>query len=322
MHVAKNAKIYVAGHTGLVGSSVVELLTSRGYSNLITATSTELDLRDGNQVSEFFANRRPQYVVCCAGKVGGIAANNDYPADFIYDNLAIATNVIQNCYKHSVERVIMLGSSCIYPRDCPQPIREEHLLTGPLEPTNRPYAVAKIAALEMCWAYNRQFNTQYLTAMPTNLYGVNDNFDVETSHVLPALLRKFHIAKLERRESVSLWGTGKPLREFLYVADLADALLFLLNLDPPAFSSLTSCDKIPAINIGSGEELTIDALAQLIASTIGYEGRIVWDTSQPDGTPRKRLCTSQLEALGWHATTSLKDGLERIYHCLQNDPNW
>ncbi|BDV00887.1 GDP-L-fucose synthase [Thermodesulfomicrobium sp. WS] len=350
-----DARIYVAGHRGLVGSALMRQLTARGYTNLLTRTHAELDLTRQADVEAFFAAERPEYVFLAAAKVGGIYANNTYPAEFIHQNLAIQTNVIHAAWQYGVKRLLFLGSSCIYPRDCPQPIKEEYLLTGLLEPTNRPYAVAKIAGIEMCWAYNRQYGTRFLAVMPTNLYGPGDNYDLMNSHVIPAMLRKFHLAKLameknwpaieadERRHGpipedikpdlyatcfegrpprVVLWGTGTPRREFLYNDDMADACIYLMNLPDDQFDqllrpapSLEPCTLplAPLVNIGTGTDITIRELAELVRQVVGYEGEIVFDASKPDGTPRKVLDVSRITAMGWQAKHDLAAGLVKAY---------
>lgn len=308
------ASVYVAGHRGLVGSAILRRLQAGGYERLITRTHSELDLTDQSAVKAFFAQERPEYVFLAAAKVGGILANNTYPAEFIQQNLAIQTNVIHEAWRAGVKRLLFLGSSCIYPRDCPQPIREEYLLTGPLEPTNRPYALAKIAGIEMCWAYNRQYGTQYLAAMPTNVYGPGDNYDLQTSHVLPALIRKVHEAKASDAPSVTVWGSGAPRREFIYSEDLADACVFLMEQDADSFSSAFADNAAaPLINVGCGEDLSIRELIDVIRSVIGYQGETVWDTAKPDGTPRKLLDVSRLEALGWRPQTPLRQGIAEAY---------
>jgi GDP-L-fucose synthase len=310
----KSAKIYVAGHRGLVGSAIVRKLQAEGYANLILRTSKELDLKNSAAVAEFFAEEKPEFVFLAAAKVGGIVANESYPAEFIYNNLMIQNNVIHQAYLSGVERLLFLGSSCIYPKLAPQPLKEEYLLTGPLEPTNDAYAVAKIAGITMCRAYNRQYGTRYLAAMPTNLYGPGDNFDLEKSHVLPALIRKFHEAKLAGEETVTIWGTGTPYREFLHVDDLADACLFLMNLPEDRYSSLLTLHSSPAlINIGSGEEVTIRELALLVKEAVGFEGSLVFDTAKPDGTPRKLCDVSKLHGLGWKHRTSLREGIQATF---------
>ena len=320
----KDARIYVAGHRGLVGSALMRRLKVEGYTNLITRTHAELDLTDQSAVKAFFEVERPEYVFLAAAKVGGIHANATYPAEFIHQNLAIQTNVIHESWRTGVERLLFLGSSCIYPRDCPQPIKEEYLLTGPLEPTNRPYAVAKIAGIEMCSAYNRQYGTKFLAVMPTNLYGPGDNYDPETSHVIPALIRRFHEAKIRGYDEVVVWGTGAPRREFLYSEDLADACLFLTNLPNEPFTTLTAQHRIdgmpPLVNIGRGEEITIRELAELTCKTVGYTGSLAFDTRRPDGTPRKLLDTARLDTIGWHAKTALKPGLKVTYRSFLENP--
>ena len=299
-HVQRDSRIYVAGHRGLVGSAILRRLAAGGYSNIMTRTHAELDLTNQAAVEKFFRTERPEYVFLAAAKVGGILANNTYPADFIAINLAIQNNVIQAAHQHGVKRLLFLGSSCIYPRDCPQPMKEEYLLTGALEPTNRPYAVAKIAGVEMCWAYNRQHGTRFLAAMPTNLYGLGDTYDLNNSHVIPALIRKFHEAKKRRDKEVSVWGTGTPRREFLFSEDLADACVFLMTLPDPKFGPLL-CDtsRAPLVNIGTGEDLTIHELAEVVQEVVGFSGGIRWDSSKPDGTPRKLMDVTRLQGLGW-----------------------
>jgi len=315
----KTSRIYIAGHDGLVGSALVRKFTQKGFNNLITRHYTAMDLRRQAEVEVFFEQERPEYVVLAAAKVGGILANNTYPAEFIYDNLAIQTNIIHAAWKTGVKRLIFLGSSCIYPRECPQPMKEDYLLTGPLEPTNEPYAIAKIAGIKMCQSYNRQYGTRYFALMPTNLYGPNDNFNLETSHVLPALIRKFHTAKTTNAESVTVWGTGSPRREFLHVDDLADACLHIINLDEAVFASLISDTTAPLVNIGCGRDHTIRELAELIGKTVGFAGRFVFDTDKPDGTPQKLLDVSLLGRLGWSQTISLEDGIASTYQwCLDN----
>ncbi|HEX8979458.1 MAG TPA: GDP-L-fucose synthase [Parasulfuritortus sp.] len=321
----KNAKIYIAGHRGLVGSALIRNLSARGYTNLLTRHHAELDLSNEAAVECFFAEEKPDYVVLAAAKVGGIHANNTFPAEFIRDNLAIQTNVIHAAYKHNVKRLLFLGSSCIYPRDCPQPIKEEYLLTGPLEPTNRPYAVAKIAGIETCWSYNRQYGTQFLAVMPTNLYGPGDNYHPQNSHVLPALIRRFHEAKMSNAPAVTVWGTGTPRREFLYSDDMADACLHLITLDDEKFIPLLGQDRNdgipPLVNIGVGEDMTIRELAETIADVVGYKGEISFDTTKPDGTPRKLLDVSYMRSMGWCAKTSLRDGLALAYADFEREGN-
>ncbi len=308
-----DAKIYVAGHRGLVGSALMRQLQSKGYSNLITRTHAELELTDQGAVRDFFAQEKPEYVFLAAAKVGGVVANNTYPAEFIYSNLAIQTNVIHSAWESGVKRLLFLGSSCIYPRECLQPIKEEYLLTGPLETTNRPYALAKIAGVEMCHAYNRQYGTKYLAAMPTNLYGPNDSYDLQNSHVLPALIRKMHEAKLRGDREVVVWGTGIPRREFLYSEDAAGACVFLINLPEEKFASLLTQGSFPLINIGCGEDLTIRELAETVKNAVGFDGELTFDTSKPDGTPRKLLDVGRLTSLGWTYNTTLEGGISLAY---------
>ncbi|MCS5707672.1 GDP-L-fucose synthase [Candidatus Berkiella cookevillensis] len=310
----KNARIYVAGHTGLVGSAIVRALKKLSYQTILTRSHQELELTDQVAVAQFFESHKPEYVVLAAAKVGGIYANSHYPADFIAQNLNIQSNVIHQAKIHGVKRLLFLGSSCIYPRECSQPIKEEYLLSGSLEPTNRPYALAKIAGIEMCWAYNRQYGTQYLAAMPTNLYGPGDNYDLKSSHVIPALIRKMHEAKIANKEEVEIWGTGTPRREFLYSDDLAEACIFLLNLDESKYSALVSSEtQAPLVNVGCGEDITIAELANVIASVVGFEGKINYNTAMPDGTPRKLLCVEKMQMLGWQRKTNLVDGLKIAY---------
>ena len=294
-----DSRIYVAGHRGLVGSAIVRRLQADGATNLILRAHDELDLVDQAAVEAFFATERPEYVFLAAAKVGGIHANSTYPAEFIHDNLAIQTNVIHNAWKHGAKKLLFLGSSCIYPRDCPQPIKEEYLLTGPLEPTNEWYAIAKIAGLKMCQAYHQQYGFNAICAMPTNLYGPEDDYDSENSHVVPALIRRIHQAEVVTAPQVSIWGSGRPLREFLHVDDLADALVFLMR----AYSD------VDIINVGSGLEISIAELAALLSEIIGYQGELVFDSSRPDGTPRKLLDSSRLNTLGWQPRIGLKTGL-------------
>src|SRR5512139_932465 len=313
----KNAKIYVAGHRGLVGSALMRNLEARGYTNFLTRTHAQLDLTVQAEVEAFFEVEKPDYVFLAAAKVGGIHANNEYPAEFIRDNLAIQTNIIHAAYRNNVRRLLFLGSSCIYPRLAPQPMKEEHLLTGPLEPTNRPYALAKIAGIEMCWSYNRQYGTQYLAVMPTNLYGPGDNYHPENSHVIPALIRRFHEAKLANAPSVTVWGTGTPKREFLYSEDMADACVYLMNLPDEKFVPLLGQDRNdglpPLVNIGVGHDLSICELAETVKNVVGYQGAIEFDTSKPDGTPRKLMDVGRLNAMGWQARTSMQSGLATAY---------
>jgi GDP-L-fucose synthase len=310
----RDSKIYVAGDSGLVGSAPVRRLNIAGYSNIAIRKHAELDLTDPRQVRDFFERERPEYVFMAAARVGGIVANNSFPAEFIRQNLAIQLNVIDQCWRSEVNRLIFLGSSCIYPRECPQPIKEEYLLTGPLESTNRPYAVAKIAGIEQCWAYNRQYGTQYLAVMPTNLYGPGDHYHPSTSHVLPALIRKAHEAKITRSTDLVVWGTGSPRREFLYVEDMADACLFLANLPEAEFRSLLGSEaSAPLINVGYGSDLTIRELADLVARIVGFIGRVVFDSSKPDGTPRKWLDSNRILRMGWKPATNFEEGIRRTY---------
>lgn len=318
--ISTSARIYVAGHRGLVGSALVRTLQKNGYRNLILRTHAELDLTVETDVARFFASENPEYVLLAAAKVGGILANSTYPADFIRENLAIQGNIIQHSYAAGVKRLLFLGSSCIYPRLAPQPIREEYLLSGPLEPTNRPYAVAKIAGIEMCWSYNRQYGTRYLAAMPTNLYGPSDNYDLNNSHVIPALIRKIAEAREHGESSATLWGTGTPRREFLYSEDMADACLFLINLPDEQFVAIASNQhEPPLINVGWGEDVTICELAAMIADIVGFKGTIAWDTSKPDGTPQKLLDVSRLSRLGWKPSVSLRHGLELSYGAFRRE---
>jgi GDP-L-fucose synthase len=309
----KSNRIFIAGHQGLVGSAIRRGLERSGYRDLLLKTRAELDLMDRAAVDRFFAEERPDYVFLAAAKVGGILANNTYPADFIRDNLEIQTNVIDAAWRNGAKRLLFLGSSCIYPKLCPQPIREDYLLTGPLEPTNRPYAIAKIAGIEMCWSYNRQYGTQFLAAMPTNLYGPGDNFDLQKSHVLPALIRKAAEAKASGDRKLVVWGTGTPRRELLYSDDLAEACVFLMNLPDERFRTLLNSEDPPLINIGTGEDLSIRELAELVCRVIGFDGTLEFDTTKPDGTPRKLLDVSRIHALGWHASTSLEEGIRLTY---------
>lgn len=322
----KNSKIYIAGHRGLVGSALMRNLKSAGYTNLILRTHAELDLTDQAATEAFFAQEKPDYVFLAAAKVGGILANNSYPAEFIRDNLAIQTNIIHAAYKNSVTRLMFLGSSCIYPKLAPQPMKEEYLLTGPLEPTNRPYALAKIAGIEMCWSYNRQYGTKYLAVMPTNLYGPGDNYNLENSHVIPALIRKFHEAMRANAKAVAVWGTGTPKREFLYSEDMSDACIYLMNLPDGSFDALLGSDETvsgkfepPLVNIGVGNDVSIGELAILVKQVVGYTGEIIFDTSKPDGTPRKLMDVSRLNELGWSAPTSLPAGLNKAYTDFLNN---
>jgi len=307
------SRIFIAGHRGLVGSAIRRGLARMGYTNLLLKTRAELDLMNAPAVARFFAEYLPEYVFLAAAKVGGILANNTYPADFIRDNLEIQTNVIDAAYQSGVKRLLFLGSSCIYPKLCPQPIREEYLLTGPLEPTNRAYALAKIAGIEMCWAYNRQYGRKFLAAMPTNLYGPGDNFDLNKSHVLPALIRKAAEAKAAGDEKIVVWGTGTPRRELLYSDDLAEACVFLMSLPDAKFSTLLNSEQPPLINIGTGHDLSIRELAELVCRVIGFAGELEFDTTKPDGTPQKLMDSSRINALGWHSRTSLEEGIRLTY---------
>lgn len=309
----KDSKIHVAGHRGLVGSALVRRLKAKGYHNLVLRTHAELDLLDQAAVQQFFASEKPEYVLLAAAKVGGIHANNTYPAEFIHDNLVIQSNVIHSAWQNKVRGLLFLGSSCIYPKHAPQPMKEECLLTGPLEPTNRPYALAKIAGIEMCWAYNRQYGTRYMAAMPTNLYGPNDNYDLNNSHVLPALIRKMHEARQRGDNEVVVWGTGTPRREFLYSEDMADACIYLLEQADDKLASLFNNDEPPLVNIGCGEDLTIRELAELVAGVVGFKGSLAFDTSKPDGTMRKVMDVSRINALGWQRKMLLKDGIALSY---------
>ena len=298
-----DSKIYIAGHTGLVGSAIQRKLKEQGYSNIIGRTREELDLERQTQVEPFFEEQRPEYVFLAAAKVGGIFANNSFPAEFIYSNIMVQTNIIHSAYRTGAKKLLFLGSSCIYPKHCPQPMKEEYLLTGPLEPTNEPYALAKIAGIRTCQSYNRQYGTNYISVMPTNLYGPHDNFDLETSHVIPALIRKFHEAKIQSNSSVTIWGTGSPRREFLHVDDLADACVFLMN----------HYDESDMINIGCGEDISIAELALLIKDIVGYTGNIEYNIDKPDGTSQKLLDVTKLKGLGWQPKLSLREGIKKTY---------
>ncbi len=301
--INKNDKIFIAGHLGMVGSAIVRGLEKRGYNNLLIRTRKELDLLDQDGVFSFLQAEKPDYIFMAAAKVGGIHANNTYRAQFIYENLTLETNIIHGAYLAGVQRLSFLGSTCIYPRNCPQPMKEEYLLTGLLEPTNEPYAISKIAGIKMCESYNRQYGTQYVSAMPTNLYGANDNYDLNTSHVLPALIHKAHQAKITNKNKLVVWGSGKPMREFLYVDDAADALIFMMenNVNEGIF------------NIGIGEEISIRKLVETVINVIGFKGEIIFDTDKPDGTPRKLVSVERLKNLGWQATIKLEDGIEKAY---------
>jgi GDP-L-fucose synthase len=308
------AKIYVAGHKGLMGSALVRRLRASGFTNLVVRSRKELDLTDCRAVQEFFTVEQPEYVLLAAARVGGILANATYPADFIGQNLLIQTNVIHEAYRAGVKRLLFLGSSCIYPKYAAQPIDESSLLTGPLEPTNRPYAVAKIAGIELCWSYNRQFGTQFFAAMPTNLFGPSDRYDLHDSHVIPALIRKMHEAKIAGAQDVSIWGTGTVRREFLFSDDAADACVFLMNLTDAQLNLVVrQGEERPVLNVGCGQDLTIREAAELTAEIVGFKGRLIFDHSKPDGTPRKLLNVNRLTALGWRAQTSFHEGLRRTY---------
>lgn len=304
----KHARIYVAGHRGMVGSAIVRKLESEGYNNLILRTSSELDLRDQKQTSDFFQSEKPDYVFLSAAKVGGIQANNIYRADFLYDNLMIEANIFKASFDTGVKKLLFLGSSCIYPKHAPQPLKEESLLTGTLEPTNEPYAIAKIAGIKLAEAYRDQHNCNYISAMPTNLYGPNDNYDLNNSHVLPALIRKFHTAKTEGHEFVEVWGTGSPLREFLHVDDLADACVFLMK----------HYNEKLFVNVGTGVDLSIKALAEMVCEIVGFGGELRWNTAKPDGTPRKLMDVSRLHELGWKHRIELRDGITAVYEEYRN----
>lgn len=299
----KSSKIYVAGHSGLVGSTILNKLKQKGYSHFIYRSHKELDLTNPQQVKDFFREEAPEYVFLAAAHVGGIKANSEHPAEFFFINSMIQNNVIHSAYESNIRKLLFLGSSCIYPKMCPQPIKEEYLLSGYLEPTNEAYALAKISGLKMCQYYNTQYGTNFISCMPTNLYGPNDNFDLDTSHVLPALLRKFHEGKLEKKDRVEVWGTGRPLREFLYVDDMADACVFLME----------NYNGQEHVNIGSGQEVSIEDLAVLIKEIVGFDGKLEFDSSKPDGTPRKLLDVSKLEELGWRHTVSLREGIQKTY---------
>jgi GDP-L-fucose synthase len=300
----KQAKIYVAGHRGMVGSAIVRRLRTMGYANLLVRTHADLDLTSQSAVQQFLSQEKPDYVFLAAARVGGIHANNSYRAEFIYQNLMMEANIAHAAWQAGVQRLLFLGSSCIYPRDCPQPIKEDYLMTGPLEPTNEPYAIAKIAGIKMCESYNRQYGTQYVSTMPTNLYGPNDNYDLDNSHVLPALIRKAHEAKLRGDASYLVWGSGKPMREFLYVDDMADACVFLMERGDI---------QDGLFNVGTGQDVTIRELAETVMDVVGYEGEIVFDASKPDGTPRKLLNVDRMRDLGWQSITSLRQGIAMAY---------
>jgi GDP-L-fucose synthase len=314
----KNSRIFVAGHRGLVGSAICRELERQRYTNLVLRTHAELDLTDRQAVLEFYKREKPDFVFLAAAKVGGILANDTFPADFIRENLEIQNSVIDASFRSGVKRLLFLGSSCIYPKLAPQPIKEEYLLTGPLEATNRAYALAKIAGIEMCWSYNRQYGTRYLAAMPTNLYGPGDNFDLKASHVLPALMRKVVEAKRAGETKLVVWGTGQPRREFLYSEDLAEASVYLLNLPEKSYESLISQVKAPLINIGTGEDLTIRELAELVARVLDFKCELVFDTTRQDGTPQKLLDVSRIHSLGWKAKVSLEEGIRRTFASAQS----
>lgn len=303
----KSARIYVAGHNGMVGSAIVRKLKNEGYHNLILRTSSELDLRNQSLVEDFFKTEKPEYVFLSAAKVGGIHANNIYRAEFLYNNLMIETNVIHASYRNNVRKLLFLGSSCIYPKLAPQPLKEESLLTGILEPTNEPYAIAKIAGIKLCEAYRDQYGCNYISAMPTNLYGPNDNYDLNNSHVLPAMIRKFHTAKQQNSDHVEIWGTGSPMREFLHVDDLADACLFLMN----------NYDEKLFVNVGTGTDISIKALAEMVKEITGFEGELKWNTDKPDGTPRKLMDVSRIHSFGWKHKIDLKEGITSVYKDYQ-----
>lgn len=305
----KNSKIFIAGHKGLVGGAIHRRLLSEGYNNIIVRTRQELDLLSQTQVADFFKKENIEYVFLAAAKVGGIIANRDFPAEFIYENLQIQNNIIHNSYLNGVKKLLFMGSSCIYPKVCPQPIKEEYLLTGALEPTNEPYALAKISGIKMCQAYSRQYGVNFISTMPTSIYGPNDNFNLNCSHVIPALLRRFHEAKLNNLSEVIAWGTGTPLREFLFVDDLADAFIFLMN----------NYDSNEVINIGTGEEISIKELTEMIKEIVGFPGAINWDTTKPDGTMRKLIDSSKINKLGWKHKTSLKEGIKISYEWFLNN---
>jgi GDP-L-fucose synthase len=307
----KNSKIYIAGHRGLVGSAILRALEKSGFTNLIYKTHQEMDLIDQKAVFEFFKKETPEYVYLASGKVGGIMANNTYPAEFIYNNLQMQNNVIHQSYLNGVKKLLFLGSVCIYPKLCPVPVKEEYLLTGTLEPTNEPYALAKISGIKMCQSYNRQYGTNFISNMPANLYGPNDNFDLNNSHVLPALIKKFHDAKIKNKNSITLWGTGAPRREFLYVDDLADACLFLMENFNPTKEQNENGECY--LNIGAGYDITIKELAEIIKNIIGFDGELIWDTSKPDGTPKRLLDSTKINKLGWQPKINLEDGIKMAY---------
>ena len=307
-----NDKIYIAGHKGLVGSAIVRLLESRGFNNLLMVSHNDLDLTIQSDVKSFFEQEKPDYVILAAAKVGGIYANNSYPANFIYQNTMIETNIINSAFENKVKRLLFLGSTCIYPKDIEQPMREDALLTDTLEPTNEPYALAKILGIKLCESYNRQFGTDFRSVMPTNLYGINDNFDSENSHVIPGLIQRFHNAKVKKDDQVTVWGTGNAMREFLFVDDMAEASLFVLELDKQIYDANTK-PMISHINVGSGKDITIKELAEEIKEVVGFQGKLSFDTSKPDGSARKLIDVSRLSNMGWNYSTSLREGLEKTY---------
>jgi len=313
-----NDKIYIAGHRGLVGSAIVRQLESRGFTNLLMRTHKELDLTNQAQVQAFFQKEQPDYVILAAAKVGGIHANNTYPADFIYQNMMIEANVINSAYENKVKRLLFLGSTCIYPKAVEQPMREDALLTDVLEPTNEPYALAKIAGIKLCESYNRQYGTDFRSVMPTNLYGVNDNFHPENSHVIPALMQRFHQAKINNDEEVVVWGTGNAMREFLYVDDMAQASLFVLELDEETYQTNTQ-PMLSHINVGTGKDITIREMAETMKEVVGYKGKLTFDTAKPDGVPRKLIDIARLDSMGWRCKTDLKAGLNKTYRWYLND---
>ena len=313
-----SSAIYVAGHRGMVGSAIVRRLKSEGYDNIITRTSAELDLTDQQAVRKFFAGREIDYIVLAAAKVGGINANNTYPAEFIYKNLMIEANVVHEAYRTSIKRLLFLGSSCIYPKLSPQPMQEKHLLTGPLEPTNEPYAIAKIAGIKLCESYNRQYGMKYRSVMPTNLYGPHDNFDLDNSHVIPALLRKFHEAKEAGLPEVEVWGSGRPYREFLHVDDMASACAYVMLLSDEVYEAAVA-PNLSHINVGTGKDITIAEVAEMIKEIVGFGGAIKFNAAMPDGTMEKRLDVSRLTSLGWHAAIDLRDGLQQTYDWYQTE---
>ena len=316
----RDARIYVAGHTGLAGSAILRALQRAGHTKFLLRKHAELELTDARAVADFFARERPEYVFLAAAKVGGILANDTYPADFIRENLAVQLNVIHEAWRAGVKRLLFLGSSCIYPRDCPQPMKEEYLLSGPLEPTNRAYALAKISGIEMCWSYNRQHGARFLAAMPTNLYGPGDSYDLKNSHVLPALMRKIHEAKQRGERQVTLWGSGRPRREFLFSDDMAGACVFLMRLPDGEFGRLAAPAQAPLINVGVGEDQSIAELAKLVAEVLGYGGEFVYDASKPDGMPRKLLDVSRITALGWKPKVGLREGIAAAYQDFLGRP--